>query len=62
MRGDLCEFRVDAWMNRVSSSDMMNEQMQIWNIWVNDMFPMQYIAYMSPVYCLKHIFVTMRGH
>lgn len=53
MVGDWHEFRVDAWMNRVCSSDMMYEQTQIWNMWVNDMFPMQCIAYMSPVYLLR---------
>jgi hypothetical protein len=62
MRRDWHEFHVDAWMNRIYSSDMMNEQMQIWNIRVNNMFPMQCIAYMTPVYCWKHIIVTMRGH
>lgn len=42
---------------------------RIWwmNIWksgilVNDMLPMQCIAYMSVVYCWKHILVTMHGN
>jgi len=62
MHGDWHEFCVDAWMNQKYTSDMMNEQMHIWNIWVNGMFPMQCIAYMTPVYCWKRICVTMHGH
>jgi hypothetical protein len=54
MVGDWHEFCVDAWMNWVCSSDMMYEQTQIWNMWVNDMFPMQCIAYMSPIFVMMH--------